>query len=125
MTIADKGSRIGNFIIDSIVVVILIIIQAVILNAFFGALSNEVLDLFNIYCCLFYCFYYLLFEYFLGKTPGKYLTKTRVVNYFGEKPTFKLLLIRSALRIMPYDHLSFLFGQGLHDDLSKCLVVNV
>jgi uncharacterized RDD family membrane protein YckC len=67
--------------------------------------------------------YYFFFELFSGKTPGKYLTKTLVVNYSGERPSMKALLIRNVARLISYDGFSFIFGQGLHDDISGTMVV--
>ncbi len=124
MTIADKGARIGNFIIDSILIILLIIIQAFILGEILNVITDESSSFFGIYIFIFYFLYYFVFEYFFGKTPGKYLTKTIVVNCFGEKPNIKALLIRSTARLVPYDCFSFIFGQGLHDSISNTIVIN-
>jgi len=123
MNIADKGTRVGNFIIDRSIIFILILIQAVILGGMPDVITNDNLAFEGIYFFLFYFFYYFLFEYFFGKTPGKYLTKTIVVNYHGEQPAFKAVLIRSIARLIPYDYFSFIFGQGLHDCISNTVVI--
>lgn len=122
MIIADKGARLGNFIIDSILIVLLILLQYFVLTI--TDAESEVLGyFFDIYIYIFYFLYYFIFEYFLNKTPGKYLTKTIVVNHFGEKPNLKAQLLRSFARLIFHDQFSYVFGQGLHDSISNTFVI--
>jgi uncharacterized RDD family membrane protein YckC len=124
MIIADKGARTGNFIIDSVLFILLILILAIILELLRNVLPGRVFYYFDWYILLFYFLYYFLFELFWGKTPGKFFTKTKVVNRLGERPKVIQLLIRSIMRLTPfYDHFSFIFGQGLHDRISNTRVV--
>lgn len=70
--------------------------------------------------------YYNVFEIFFGTTIGKLITKTVVVDVYGEKPTANAILIRSLCRLIPFEVFSF-FGTpciGWHDSLSKTYVVN-
>lgn len=70
-------------------------------------------------------FYYVFFESLTGRTPGKLLTGTRVVDEQGQKPSFGQILGRSLARMLPFEPLSF-FGaenRGWHDSLSKTYVV--
>ena len=70
--------------------------------------------------------YYNIFEIFFGTTIGKLMTKTVVVDEYGEKPTANAVLIRSLCRLIPFEVFSF-FGTpwiGWHDSLSKTYVVN-
>lgn len=70
--------------------------------------------------------YYNIFEIFFGTTIGKLMTKTVVVDEYGEKPTANAVLIRSLCRLIPFEFFSF-FGTpcvGWHDSLSKTYVVN-
>ena len=123
MIIADKGARLGNFFIDSILIILLILIQYLVLTIL--ETEGDVLFYFsNIYIYLFYFLYYFIFEYFLNRTPGKYLTNTLVVNHCGEKPSLKAHLKRSIARLIFHDQFSYIFGQGLHDSFSKTFVVN-
>ena len=119
----DKGIRIANYIVDTILIVIVWIIIIIIIEVL-------VSDIFwvDVYADLIfyviYFFYYFLFEVFINKTPGKMLTKTFVVTFNHKKPTVKMIMIRSVLRLIPIDQLSFLFGGiGLHDQLSKTTVI--
>ena len=67
--------------------------------------------------------YYLAFESLLGRTPGKYQTKTKVVNRIGEKPTLVQLIKRNLSRFV-----SILSGisddeRAIHDNLSNTFVI--
>jgi len=72
-------------------------------------------------------------EFKIGKTPGKYVAKTRVVSESGEQPTLPQVAIRNLLRIID----GFFFysvgliimhfsekNQRLGDMLGKTIVVN-
>ncbi|MEM6265057.1 MAG: RDD family protein, partial [Bacteroidota bacterium] len=65
------------------------------------------------------------FEAAFGKTPGKFVTKTQVVNKDGGKPTPGQLIGRTFARFIPFDAFSFLASNpvGWHDSLSKTRVV--
>jgi uncharacterized RDD family membrane protein YckC len=69
--------------------------------------------------------YNFSFEIYNGQTLGKYITKTKVVYKDGSKPSFLNLFMRSILRLIPIDALSYLFGseQGFHDKLSSTRLV--
>ncbi len=69
--------------------------------------------------------YYFLFEYYLGKTPGKFITRTRVIRIEdGEPPRAWQILLRTLLRNMPLEFLWYLFATvGPHDFMSQTLVV--
>jgi uncharacterized RDD family membrane protein YckC len=123
MNLADKGARVGNFIIDSIVFVIIQAFVAIIIYL----LSPEFLEDDNtaaIYVVVLYCSYYFVLEYCFGRTPGKWITKTKIISANGDRPSFAAVLFRSLLRLLPFDGVSFLLGQvGLHDTLTKTTVV--
>lgn len=124
MIIADKGTRLGNYLIDSICFIALLIIHAIILDGLLHAIPENGSPLLGIYYFLLYFAYYFLFEFFLGKTPGKFLTKTMVVNTKGEKPVIRELILRSLCRLIPFDSFSFLFGSGLHDSFTNTTVIH-
>ncbi len=65
--------------------------------------------------------YYFIFEVYNGQTIGKLLTKTQVANKDGSKPGVLNIFIRSILRLLPIDVMSYLFGfeRGLHDQISS------
>jgi uncharacterized RDD family membrane protein YckC len=125
MVIADKGARLGNMIVDTIVYWLLAACVSLLLGMLEPFISYNVsafLDVF--YLWILYVAYYFCFELLLGKTPGKYLTKTTVVDRHGNKPSAGRLLIRSLMRIIFYDWFTYIFGvTGLHDTVSRTLVV--
>lgn len=108
-----KGTRIINFIIDHLFILILFFIISVITYS-----TSDSLYL------LFYLFYYISFEFFNdGQTVGKLITKTKVVNIKNKKPSFIRILWRTLLRLNPFDMASFLFGQEGHDSISRTKLI--
>jgi uncharacterized RDD family membrane protein YckC len=71
--------------------------------------------------------YYFLFELLTNKTLGKMLSKTIVVNKNGGKPSPYSLFIRNFIRVfLPwYDFSTFLFGTGIHDSISRTIVIEL
>jgi uncharacterized RDD family membrane protein YckC len=64
-------------------------------------------------------------EFRFGKTVGKFLTKTKVVNEDGMPPSFKNCILRSLSRMVPFEPFSLLMdGQtAWHDRWPKTYVV--
>ncbi len=79
----------------------------------------------GIWYVLIFFFYYLFFETIYQQTPGKMLSKTKVVRLDGTPPGFWQLAWRTLVRLSPFDQLSYLFGigPGQHDYFSKTKVV--
>lgn len=70
--------------------------------------------------------YYLFFEGIFNATPGKLVTRTRVVGRDGGKPSFGQILGRTFSRFVPFEAFSFLGGNsGWHDRWSNTRVVRV
>ncbi len=71
--------------------------------------------------------YHLFFEGIWHATPGKWITKTKVVKIDGTPLTFAAILLRTLCRIIPFEPFSFLFGggypRGWHDSLTGTAVV--
>ncbi len=68
--------------------------------------------------------FYIFFESVFEVTPGKILTKTRVVSENGGKAPFLNIVGRTFVRLIPFDAFSF-FGasRGFHDRFSKTKVI--
>jgi len=81
------------------------------------------------YTCLSFLFFlivnYLIMESLFGKSIGKFLTGTTVVNKKGVKPGFGVIFIRTLSRLIPFDVFSFLGKSGRiwHDSISNTYVV--
>ena len=70
--------------------------------------------------------YYTFFEAIFSRTPGKWLTYSKVVNAAGKKPVLGWIIIRSFVRLILIDMFFIPFlGKPLHDYLSKTNVVEI
>lgn len=70
--------------------------------------------------------YYVLFEYFLNKTIGKFLTRSIVVTETDAKPSFKSCLLRTLIRFVPFEPFSILSSDSKmwHDKWTKTVVTS-
>ena len=123
--IASMPTRLLNYVIDQIIFLLLIMGHKYIgININLENLQKESPAVL-IYLMLLSTVYCLVMEIFFSKTVGKMITRTRVVDVDGEKPTFKALLIRSMCRNIPFDNVSYLvFPFGWHDSISNTRVVH-
>lgn len=132
--LATQQQRFGNYIIDFIV-------QYLLTFAITGVVII-ICNYFEIYGFIFWLeqagrmeeyligivvalFYYSLTEIFLSKSIAKFITKTIVVDEYGEKVRPEIILKRTFCRLIPFEHFSFLGGnnRGWHDTLSNTYVV--
>ncbi|MBK9736003.1 MAG: RDD family protein [Saprospiraceae bacterium] len=134
--LADKGSRLANYLIDYIVVIglsIVFLMALYLLNDVLGFdMANTLLWIENMNSAEEYVFgmfftipYYFFMESLTYTTIGKLVTGTTVVDKEGNPPDTKSILKRTFTRIIPFDALSFLGqqGRGWHDTISNTYVV--
>ena len=70
--------------------------------------------------------YYTIFEAIFKRSPGKWLSLSKVVNQKGTRPAFWQVLVRSVTRLTIIDCFFIPFlDKPLHDYLSKTEVVEV
>lgn len=132
--ISSDRDRFFNCIVDFVFILILIFISTL----FIVIVGNIFqLDVYNMWVEViiflgmtgtyisFAIFYYLVFESLFGRTMGKIITGSIVVDENGLKPGFSIVCIRTLSRLIPFDALSFLSKSGRiwHDSLSKTYVV--
>jgi len=70
--------------------------------------------------------YYVLCEYYYnGKSLGKLVTQTKVVRLNGEEPSLRHIIIRTLLRFIPLEPISYLWKNdyGWHDEWSGTMVI--
>jgi len=70
--------------------------------------------------------YFILFESIFGRTPAKFITKTRVLDENGDRPSLDKIIVRSLIRLIPFEGLA-IFGEGgrtLHDKWSGTYVID-
>ncbi len=120
---AGFGTRVVNFIIDTLII----------FGITYGV--NVWWDFnvmyWNYFFIPFYTFffgfifiYYTLFEALFKRTPGKWLSLSKVVNKSGGKPAFWQIFIRSLIRLTIIDCFFIPFlDKPLHDYLSSTEVV--
>ena len=72
-----------------------------------------------------YTLYYAISECLTGRTIGKLITGTKVVDADGNKPSFGKALGRSLCRHIPFEPFSVLSSdaRGWHDSIPKTWVV--
>ncbi|GGE98996.1 RDD family protein [Flavobacterium limi] len=131
--LASTGSRFLNYILDIVAIIALIFalsfVTAVVasfldfneLLYWMGNLSDwEGQLIFGVTSI----FYYSFTESIFGRSLGKLITGTIVVDENGEKPSFGVILKRTLCRLIPFDGFSFLGSRGWHDSISHTYVVN-
>lgn len=131
--LASKYIRFSNFIIDILImkltIWILIITADLIFSSYNLGIINRVDSFDKMETYLFWSitsfFYYAITETFLSRSLAKYFTESIVVLEDGSKPKPIDILARSALRLIPFEYVTFLRGRkpGFHDEYSKILVV--
>ncbi|WP_439182840.1 RDD family protein [Carboxylicivirga taeanensis] len=128
---ADKGKRFVNNLIDGIFCYIFMFFIAIAIGIFVGVFSPESAATFENntgfeYFLIFISTltYYVTLEAATGRTLGKMITKTKVIDRHGNKPNFNTILLRTLCRFVPFNALSFLFAdRGWHDAWSQTKVV--
>ena len=114
----SSGLRFKNYAIDYFVFYIIgILIKPI------SILYSEPWIVFSIFL-ISYPSYYIICEYFLQRTLGKYFTKSVVINEFGEKPDFRTIVIRTLIRLIPFEPFSFIDqNRGWHDRWTHTYVI--
>nr|WP_294773884.1 RDD family protein [uncultured Flavobacterium sp.] len=134
---ASIGQRFLNYLIDTIMQLILMFALAIISFIigdllgtkkpveFVSKLDQNRIALYTVTYTI-TLLYYNVFEILTARTIGKFITGTTVVNEYGEKPSHENILIRSLCRLIPFNPLSVLIfgGRGWHDSISKTYVVD-
>jgi len=111
---ASNTRRFLNYAIDSLVFLIgMLFLINPLMRAIFG---NSLLKNFWInYLFTFFLqvIYYVFFESLFQKTPGKFITGTKVTTEDGSKPDFGTIVKRTLIRFVPCDAISIYTGQNL------------
>ena len=136
---ASTGKRFLNYLLDQvfmlifinvlclIIFIIIALIDRTVFYSILSALKESDNPLKYIISFIFILSYYIGFETITGRTIAKFITKTKVVTELGEKPGFKVIVIRSLCRFIPFEQFCFLFNDasGWHDTISNTKVINI
>jgi uncharacterized RDD family membrane protein YckC len=126
---ASKAKRLANFLLDFILFYIA-------LFAFFfvvgfsmvssGGVVNDDELVINLLVLAWYFIYFGVSEwYFKGRTPAKFITKTRAVNMDGTFPSAQKTMLRALCRLIPLLPIVYLFSDSpWHDSLTQTRVVD-
>lgn len=130
------GKRVVNLLIDTLVYYALVFVSAFGLFTLLAIISPDWVDdllpdddstpLWTYpFAIAIYLLYYTGMESGIGRTVGKLVTGTRVVDAFGKKPTLATAIKRSLSRLVPFEGFSFLGGEprGWHDRWTETFVV--
>lgn len=120
------GTRVLNFVIDT-TIIFLLSYAAFRAWRWYGFYYGALFIPFYYFFWSFLFVYYLFFEAIFQRTPGKWVSLTKVVNGKGGKPSFAQIVIRSLVRLIIIDcfFIPFLNDRTLHDYLSKTEVVEI
>ena len=133
-SVASKGRRFANMLIDTVVIYIMIFAGAFLLGVVFPGMIDGFASAMDhpLWSRLFGAFMFFLFYFVMewgtkGKTIGKLITNTRVVMDDGSPLTLATIARRSASRLVPFEAFSFLGSseRGWHDRWSDTAVVYV
>lgn len=127
---AERWRRFVNLIVDYFGFMALAFVVGIVIGVFGGSRAVEAMQglgtqyLFGFLVML---AYYVPLELFFGRTLGKLVTGTRVVDENGEPPGAGRILGRTLCRFIPFEPFSFFAASasGWHDTISKTRVVKV
>lgn len=117
------GSRVINFVVDTIIIA-LISYGIYKWNNFYVYYWHHKYYPYYLFFYPFVVIYYTIFEGLFSRSPGKWLSISKVRNLKGEAPSFLQVLLRSLLRIFIVEMFFIpFFDRPLHDQLTKTRVV--
>ena len=119
------GTRILNFLVDTLVIFIITYIVFKIRNWYVMYYHVRFFNFGWFFLGVLFI-YYSFFEIIFARTPGKWVSFSKVVDQQGHKPTAMAILLRSLTRLILIDMFFIPFlDKPLHDYLSKTEVVEI
>ncbi|MBI3898532.1 MAG: RDD family protein [Gammaproteobacteria bacterium] len=124
---AGRGRRFLNLIIDYLFYFLLAILLGVIVSLIWGEAGVKVItDIPDLVLGVgIFLLYYVPLEATYGRTVGKWITGTKVVNQNGGKPSVGQIIGRTICRFIPFEPFSFFTSdiRGWHDRVPRTYVV--
>ena len=119
------GTRVLNFLIDTAIISLLSFIINKIWLFYEVYWSYPYINPLLIFALVLFI-YYFIFESIWARTPGKWLSYSKVVDKKGLKPHFGKIFLRSIVRLTVIDCFFIPFlNKTLHDYVSRTEVVEV
>ncbi|MCW3114087.1 MAG: hypothetical protein JWR18_2483 [Segetibacter sp.] len=117
------GTRVINFVVDTIIIA-LISYALYKWNNFYVYYWQHKYYPYYLFFYSFVVIYYTIFEAFFSRSPGKWMSLSKVRNLKGEKPSILQVLARSLIRIIIVEMFFIpFFDRPLHDQLTRTRVV--
>ena len=126
----SKSIRLGNFIIDLLVIRLALLRYGIypIVRALCPIiLSYNVNNIRYVHYLINYIIffiYYFVMEATTGLTFGKLIMQNKVAMVNGYKPTTYNIFKRTIWRLVPFEPFSFFGAKGWHDSQSQTIVVS-
>ena len=131
MKIVGFGTRVFNFLIDTLVIFIISYLVSKI-NLWYAEqyrMQNMNYKYYLSFGYIFFIvlfFYYTIFELIFLRTVGKFFSYSKVVNHQNKRPNPFQIILRSLVRLTIIDMFFIPFlDKTLHDYLSKTNVVEI
>lgn len=125
MRIVGTGTRILNFIVDTLVVFAIAYTVYKIRQWYVFYYGVKFINFGYLFFAALFVYYFLL-ESFSGRTLGKLLSYSKVVTVQGKKPSVIKIFVRSLMRLTIVDMFFIPFlDKPLHDYVSKTEVVEI
>lgn len=128
--VVTGGKRFAHFFVDYLLIQLILAIVTLLLTGYLvlpSFLSGEIGISFELITLgptlLVWCGYYIVLEGMSQRTIGKLLTKTLVIDQYGNKPDLGTNILRNIIRMVPFEMLSCLADRGWHDTWSNTFVV--
>jgi uncharacterized RDD family membrane protein YckC len=122
------GTRVINFVVDTVIISLLAYAAYngwTFYVTYYNVMYFPFYDVFAAVAFL----YYLFFEGIWRRTPGKWMSLTKVVDVSGKRASFGQIILRCIVRIVGIILIDSLFlpilGKTLHDYLSQTYVSEV
>jgi uncharacterized RDD family membrane protein YckC len=127
--LAGTGKRFLNLLLDIIIYYVLLFCFGAFLaltgRSEFAANDNNTAALYLSVFAIYVGYFFLCELIFKGRTIGKLLTGTKVVNEDGSDPTAKTYFLRSLCRIVPFEPFSAFGVRPWHDRWTGTYVIDV
>lgn len=122
--ICNFWDRLRHLVIDAL---FLLPINALVYFNFSKSIFTGAGYLFMIQLFILSSLYYFFFEFYSGRTFGKLMNKTKVIDNEGNRPKFKQVLLRTLIRFIPFQFLMIFlpYNRTLHDYVGKTWVVRI
>lgn len=116
------GTRVINFLVDTIIISLLAFIFYKWWSFYVFYYQKKYFPFYMFFWASLFV-YYTIFELIWSRTPGKWLSISKIRNTSGKKPVWYQVVLRSIVRLTLIDCLFFPFlNRPLHDALSKTRV---